>query len=312
MTATFFKIALSNPVLGSNCRRVKLRSRFTDFDVTTKKLRVRNLDVDNTAFDFTLKRGVLKAKLNSIVLYEGTGTGDLTLDVSRSNPSIAGSFKLINMDARRFLRDATRLDRLEGIGDLTFNVTARGASQYDIIRSLSGTGDYNVEDGSIIGFDFLKFAYQIGVFVTGQYQGSEDGVDRTAFTGFDADFLIRDGVVTTDNIALLSPLLRLTGEGTIDLPPQEIDIRLNPRLVASLKGQGGDKDKQGIGIPVKLTGTFNETKLRLDPGQAARQRAEEEARRRLDDVLGGDKEDGDSESPVDAIEGILGRKKDGA
>ncbi len=281
-----------------------------DFDVVTKKLLVRNLDVDNTAFDFTLRRGVLNAKLNRIALYGGTGTGELTLDISRSTPRIAGNFTLADMDARRFLNDATRLDRLEGVGDLSFNVTARGASQNDIISTLNGSGKYNVEDGSIIGFDFLKFAYQVGVFVTGQYQGSEDGVDRTAFTGFDADFRIRNGVVTTNNISLLSPLLRITGDGEVNLPPQTLDIRLNPRLVASLKGQGGDRDKQGIGIPVKLTGTFNEPKLRLDPGQAARQRAEEEARRRIDDILGGDEEDGESSSAKDALEGIFGRKKD--
>ncbi|NNL88588.1 MAG: AsmA family protein [Marinicaulis sp.] len=281
-----------------------------DFDVVTRKLLVRNLDVDDSAFDFTLRRGVLNATLNRIALYDGMGTGELTLDVSRSTPRISGRFNLANIDARRFLNDATRLDRLEGVGDLNFEIAARGASQNDMISTLNGSGAYNVEDGSIIGFDFLKFAYQIGVFVTGQYQGSEVGVDRTAFTGFGADFRIRNGVVTTDNIALLSPLLRITGEGEVNLPPQTIDIRLNPRLVASLKGQGGDRDKQGIGIPVKLTGTFNESKLRLDPGQAARQRAEDEARRRIDDMLGGDKEDVDSSSAKDAIEGIFGRKKE--
>ncbi len=288
-----------------------LRAFDMDFSVTTQKFLIREFDIDNTAVDFTIKNGLLDAKLNSMVLYEGTGSGNLTLDATRSTPRLSASFRLTNMTARRFLTDAIRLDRLDGIGDLSFNLTSRGATQYDLMKGLDGEGTYKVRDGSIIGFDFLKFAYKIGVFATGGYKPSEDGVDRTAFTAFEADFNVRNGVVTTDDISLLSPLFRLSGNGTINLPPQTLDIKLNPRLVASLKGQGGDRDKQGLGIPLKYSGTFDNARLGLDPGQGARDRAEQEVKDRARDLLGDDKgEDGD-DTPLGALEGIFGGRKKG-
>ncbi|MEO0612260.1 MAG: AsmA-like C-terminal region-containing protein, partial [Pseudomonadota bacterium] len=172
-----------------------------------------------------------------------------------------------------------------------------------------GDGAFTVRDGSLVGFDFLKFAYQIGIFVTGQYQRDYEGEDRTAFTAFESTFTVNRGVIATDDITMLSPLFRLTGEGTVSLPPQSQDIRLNPRLVASLRGQGGDRDRRGLGVPIRISGTFNDPKVGLDVGQAARKRVEDEARKRLDDSidLPGGEEGG--ASPTDALEGILGRRK---
>ncbi|MEL6790456.1 MAG: AsmA family protein [Pseudomonadota bacterium] len=280
-----------------------------DFDVSTRKLLVQRFDIDDAALSMTLTNGTLDATLKQMRLYDGAGSGTLKLETNRRRPRLAATFALKDMAAVRFLRDAARLDRLEGDGDLTFAVTARGRSQKDFVSTLKGDGAFTVRDGSLVGFDFLKFAYQIGIFVTGQYQRDYEGEDRTAFTAFESTFTVNRGVIATDDITMLSPLFRLTGEGTVSLPPQSQDIRLNPRLVASLRGQGGDRDRSGLGVPIRISGTFNDPKVGLDVGQAARKRVEDEARKRLDDSidLPGGEEGG--ASPTDALEGILGRRK---
>ncbi|MEM1194160.1 MAG: AsmA family protein [Pseudomonadota bacterium] len=280
-----------------------------DFDVSTRKLLVQRFEIDDTALSMTLTNGTLDATLKQMRLYDGTGSGTLKLETNRRRPRLAATFALKDMAAVRFLRDAARLDRLEGDGDLTFAVTARGRSQKDFVSTLKGDGAFTVRDGSLVGFDFLKFAYQIGIFVTGQYQRDYEGEDRTAFTAFESTFTVNRGVIATDDITMLSPLFRLTGEGTVSLPPQSQDIRLNPRLVASLRGQGGDRDRRGLGVPIRISGTFNDPKVGLDVGQAARKRVEDEARKRFDDSidLPGGEEGG--ASPTDALEGILGRRK---
>lgn len=280
-----------------------------DFEVATDKLLVQRFEIDDTKLSMTLTKGTLTAKLKEMRLYEGTGSGTLTLQTSRRRPRLAATFALKDMAAGAFLRDAARLDRLEGAGDLSFDVTANGRSQKDFVSTLNGDGAFTVRDGSLIGFDFLKFAYQIGIFVTGQYERDYEGEDRTAFTAFESTFTVRRGVIKTDDVTMLSPLFRLTGEGTVTLPSQSQDIRLNPRLVASLRGQGGDRDRQGLGIPIRIRGTFNDPKVGLDVGQAARKRVEDEARKRVDDIidLPGGEEGGPS--PSDALEGILGRRK---
>ena len=53
-----------------------------------------------------------------------------------------------------------------------------------------------------------------------------------------------------------APLLRLKGQGQVNLPLYRINYRLLPELVETSKGQGG-KDKTGILVPVLVTGALD-------------------------------------------------------
>jgi AsmA protein len=48
----------------------------------------------------------------------------------------------------------------------------------------------------------------------------------------------------------------MTGAGTVDLPGQALKFRVDPQLVASLEGQGGKTDMQGLGVPVIIAGPW--------------------------------------------------------
>src|SRR5690606_31549227 len=65
---------------------------------------------------------------------------------------------------------------------------------------------------------------------------------------------------------LVSPLVRLTGSGTVDLKARTFDYMLRPRIVASLEGQGRDEGQNtpGVEIPVSVTGTWDERKFTPD------------------------------------------------
>jgi AsmA protein len=53
------------------------------------------------------------------------------------------------------------------------------------------------------------------------------------------------------------PLVRMNGSGKMDLADQTLDVRLNPRVVASLAGQGGDVAVKGIGVPIVVDGSLS-------------------------------------------------------
>lgn len=59
-----------------------------------------------------------------------------------------------------------------------------------------------------------------------------------------------------DDLRLLGPLVRMSGQGNIDLAAQKIDVRLDPRVVGSLDGQGGDFDVSGLSMPFIVTGAI--------------------------------------------------------
>ena len=98
------------------------------------------------------------------------------------------------------------------------------------------------------------------------------------------------------------------------MPTKKLIILAKPTLVATTKGQGGKDVDQltGIGIPIKITGTFANPKFGMDLAALGTALAKSN----LLDKVGGDKAEavkgllGDG-NKVDALKGLLGKKKAG-
>ena len=67
-----------------------------------------------------------------------------------------------------------------------------------------------------------------------------------------------------DGTSLVSPLLRVLMDGNVNLPKEVLDVRVEPKFVATLKGQGDEKQRSGLMVPVLITGTFASPKIRPD------------------------------------------------
>jgi AsmA protein len=48
----------------------------------------------------------------------------------------------------------------------------------------------------------------------------------------------------------------MAGTGVVDLPARTLNFRVDPQVVASLEGQGGKTDLQGLGVPVAVNGPW--------------------------------------------------------
>src|SRR4029079_15295799 len=80
--------------------------------------------------------------------------------------------------------------------------------------------------------------------------------EKTDFASLGASFKIAQGKAQTSDLHLNGPLVRMAGTGTIALPAQTLNFRVDPQVVASLEGQGGKNDLQGLGVPVAINGPW--------------------------------------------------------
>jgi AsmA protein len=95
--------------------------------------------------------------------------------------------------------------------------------------------------------------------------GWEDNrTESTDLTELSARFQIQDGRAQTTNLRLLGPLVRVTGSGAIDLNTKTLQFKLDPKLVASLEGQGGAADPLGFGVPVNIEGSWSDPHIYPD------------------------------------------------
>lgn len=244
-----------------------------DAKLKVGRLLYEKIKVDKTNLAVKLNAGKMRADFTDIRLYEGRGRGVVTLDGTKKN--VGANFIVDNISALPLLTDAADLKFIEGRGTLKVAVAGRGGNQRDIIKTLNGNGSFDFKNGAIVGVN-VPAAYRS--ISQGNFQNITSGqAEKTDFSELTATFKIANGIATNQDLAMASPLMRLTGAGSVFLPERRVDYTVRPKVVADLSGQGGASALDGIEVPVKITGTFDNLKytpqlgdILKDPSSAAK------------------------------------------
>ena len=241
-----------------------LKAADAEFDLSVGSLKVRKIEVGKSVIATQLRNGRLQVDLKEMALYEGSGQGRVVVDGSGATPVIEQSFNLQGVQIEPLLKAATDSDRLSGKGSFDYTANGRGKSQKEIVSSLAGGGKIDFRDGALKGFDLAEIAQaarDLKSAVTGGMSGSSK---KTTFSELTGTFKITNGIISNDDLQMKGPLLRVTGKGTVEMPPKTVNYRLEPKLVGSTSGQGGKDDATGIAIPVIVTGPWHNISYRPD------------------------------------------------
>ncbi|WP_339746572.1 AsmA family protein [uncultured Maricaulis sp.] len=244
-----------------------------DLRLIVGSLKFRDLEVNDTRLRLRILNNRLEANLTQIALYQGQGTADIVVNGRTRTPSYSLRADLTGLDAQPFLTAAAGFERLRGIGNIELAFTGSGQSQAAIMQSLAGNGQFSFADGAITGINVAQTIRNVSSFVSGNGNASASDpatpaatgeMAQTDFSALTGSFTATSGRITNTDLLMLSPLLRITGAGWVNLPDQTVDYRLQPRAVASIQGQGGDRDLQGITVPVRIRGSFNNIAVGVD------------------------------------------------
>jgi AsmA protein len=223
---------------------------------TVKKARLENLHLKVSGKDGVFLLDPVTAKL-----YQGTLTTKASLDVSQDIPKTSVSLQAKGVQGGPLVKDLTAKDLIEGVGKIDAVIGMAGAGPDTIKRSLNGRGQALFRDGAIKGIDLAGMVQNVKA-AFGLAKGGEG--PRTDFSELNVPFTITDGIVTTTQTALTSPLVRLLAAGKANLVDETLDFRVEPRFVATLKGQGDTKARKGIAVPVLVRGTFSSPTFQPD------------------------------------------------
>jgi len=127
---------------------------------------------------------------------------------------------------------------------------------------MSGTADLSIQYVKIIGINVPKMIRTLTARVLTGWQ--ESRTESTDLSDLSASFRIENGRATASNLRLLGPLVRVNGSGTVDLAAKTLQFKLDPKLVASLEGQGGAADPLGFGVPVNVEGSWSDPRIYPD------------------------------------------------
>ena len=227
--------------------------------LTANKLIYRDLTTAKIAIDAALKNGKLDAALSQIALYGGTARGRLVLDGAGKVPAIQMTLDARGFDGLRLLRDYAGLERFEGTAGASLNLSAKGRSQQELVSTLKGTSAFSFANGAVRGIDIEAMVKNVGTnILTGWRQGPDA---KTPFDALRASFTVSNGIATTNDINFASPVLSLSGGGTIDLPGQALNLKVSPTLtLAAAQGL----DLAGLAVPIIVKGPWANPKIYPD------------------------------------------------
>jgi AsmA protein len=214
--------------------------------------------------------------------YQGRLEARATVDARGPVPRYAAALDLRSVAIAPLLEALLEEEsKLLGTGNLVLDVRAAGASVNALTSTLNGQGEMRFSDGAVRGINVARIIRQAEARLRGETPEEDTEPNETDFAELGGSFQIRDGVVQNDDLVASSPLLRVSGRGSADLPAREIDYRLDTTLVATIKGQGGRslEDLRGLTLPIRITGAFADPRFRLDLEEALRERIDQRLRR---------------------------------
>lgn len=231
-----------------------LRSIDASIKVDAEKLGYGRVLAGPVATTLTIADGVASLDIPESAFYDGKVAANLRADGSGSEPAIALKAAIAGASAAPLLNDLANFRHLEGALQAQFDIAGAGGTTGALKRSLQGSANVRFSDGAIRGIDVADVYNNLVGLMSSGFKQNEN--KATGFTELGASFAIENGVARTDDIKLVGPLVRMSGHGEANLPEGQLNFRLDPRVVASLEGQGADIATEGIGVPVVIEGSL--------------------------------------------------------
>lgn len=235
------------------------------------------------------KGGVTHIAPATAKLYDGNYTGDITLDDRGAVPAMSLNQSMTGVDVAALARDFLKSRRLSGRGTITSNLTTRGGTGDELLKSLNGRATASIDNGAIEGVDLWFEINRALSLIRKQSLPSGQGSGRTRFDTFEASADVVNGVASTHDLSIASQNLRVTGQGTANLATEAIDLQVKATVY---KGAAGAAAGTLADIPLTIAGTFTSPTVRPDLEAIAKagvqqqiEKHKEELQQKLQDQL---------------------------
>jgi AsmA protein len=224
-------------------------------------------------------------------MYGGQYRGDIGIDSTGKVARVTLDEHVSSVNFAPLFKDLFESNRVSGKGSANIKLAGSGRTSDDIMKTLTGAVDFNVADGALEGAD-LWYEIRRARAVLKQQAVPErpSGPPRTPFSALTGTGAMKDGVLTNNDLNVAMQYLKVTGQGNVDLPRNSLDYRL-VAAVLKIPREGADttttqmQDMVDAQIPVKVTGSLSDPKIRPDLEGYLKGEAKKEVEKKIKDKL---------------------------
>ncbi|HKR35274.1 MAG TPA: AsmA family protein [Steroidobacteraceae bacterium] len=222
-------------------------------------------------------------------MYGGQYHGDVGIDATGKVARVTLNEHVSGVNFAPLFKDLFETQRVSGKGSANIKLAGEGRTSDDLMKTLDGTVDFNVADGALEGADLWYEIRRARAVLKQQAVPARDsGPPRTPFSALTGTGTMNDGVLKNNDLNVAMQYLKVTGQGTVDLPRNSLDYRL-VTSVLKIPREGADteqmQDMVDAQIPVKVSGSLSDPKVRPDVENYLKGEVKKKVEEKLKDKL---------------------------
>jgi AsmA protein len=218
-------------------------------------------------------------------LFGGTYDGNIVLDAKPAQALLSLDEHVRSIDIGALMKAGFETTRIVGKGNASAKLNATGNTDQAMFKTLAGKIDFDVKNGAITGLDlWYELRRAVALFKRQELPTRPAGEPKTAFNALSGSALVDKGVLRNDDLLVDMSYLRAKGKGTLALETQAVDYRLVTEIYKLPEGDASmSDDLKAAEIPVTITGTLADMKVRPDVEGYLKSRAKKEVDKKLDE-----------------------------
>lgn len=225
--------------------------------LTIDEFKASNLKTQKITLGINAESGVIKLNPFNIDLYQGQITNKITLNATQAKPKYSLDTQLKQVQIEGLVKDMVDIDKIAGATNASIQVTTQGEYLSKLKKNSNGIISLLFKDGLIKDFD-LNYLVKEAEAKLKKKNPPENKHKDTKFAELSVSGKITNGVFSSNDLNLVSPILRVGGEGKVDLNDNSLDYRVEADIASSSK----DNESKFL-IPVKLSGPFSDIKINV-------------------------------------------------
>lgn len=195
-----------------------------DLRLSARKVAMPRLEVGRGAVTLSINNGRMLADVAEFEIEGGTIGGQITLDVSGSEPRLGIKARADGIDPGRVFADVLKRNPLLGRANITLDATGTGATLEAIKATLAGKGSFQMVESGRLGLDLKTLLH---VSQKGEATGwSAAGRGNTSLSTLTARFHVSEGSVMFESITAQSGSTTYLGAGRADFLRQQLDLSI--------------------------------------------------------------------------------------
>ncbi len=202
-----------------------------DLRLSAAQVKLPGTKLGRTAIAANLRGGQLTVTVGESQSFGGVVKGSFDLAKSQPGADVKAQLQFTNVDLQSCLGALLGMQRLEGKGNLAFNIEGSGSSVMAVTQTLTGSATLIGQKGAVTGVNveqLLRRLERRPLSGGGDYRSG-----RTPYDKLTVALSVAQGNISADEVRMEGPAVRLVLAGKASVPARDLDFTGAASLVSA-------------------------------------------------------------------------------